>query len=475
MSMPDNIPLFNSYHGFLHNLALRSLAGNLDIDGVDVKILDLIFFQKSVRKIVKKAVREYRPSVVGLTAMTFQYDTARKVAALIKGIDKDIKIAIGGYHATLMYEEIAKSQEGKVFDFIIRGEGEFTFRELVGNLRRKDRGFDQIRGLSFRDEGRFIHNKPRELLNLNELKHPRRSNVDLFKINYGVFARPEVIETTRGCTYGCNFCSIQHMYGTSYRKFEIGRVIQDIKNAKESGAVRMMFADDNIALDPGNLKTLCDAIVENGLNDIWYGTQAHVKELANDEELVRKLSRANFNVIFLGIESPSARNLGGLNKTATNEEARRAVLNLRKHDIAVMGGFITAHPDDTKKDIGNVFEFSKELGCDILMMQILTPYPKTKIRDTLAESGMTINHTDYSKYNGFRCNVRTRHLSPGEIMWTVSVGNIKWYLSTIYNPNNWFNKSKRVLPGIRPQIHRMTWHMILQFILGRYGKSAHRF
>jgi len=475
VSMPDNIPLFNCYHGFVHNLALRSIAGNLDINGVDVKILDLIYHQKGIRKIVKRAIDTYKPHMIGLTAMTFQYDTARKIATYIRSIRKDIKIAIGGYHATLMRDEIAESPDGDLFDFIVKGEGEFTFRELVQSLHSTQPGFDKIPGLSFKPDGRFIHNRPRPLENLDKLKLPKRSGVDLFKIDYGPFGRFAAIESSRGCTYGCNFCSISHMYGQAHRKFKTDRVIRDLINLKESNAVRVFFADDNISLDAENLKVLSDAIYDNGLNDIWFSTQAHVKKIASDEDLVRKMARANFSGVFLGIENPVKRNLNQLNKTDIVEESKRAIANLHKHDIAVMGGFITANSEDTKRDIDEVFRFSREQRCDALMLQILTPYPKTKIRESLREQKMTTNHTDYSKYNGFRCNVRTRHLSPMQITWRVSLGNIKWYLRALHDPNNWFNKSKRVLPSVRKNIRRMTWHLILQFFLGRYGKSSHKF
>ena len=475
LSMPDNIPLFNCYHGFVHNLALRSLAGNLDVKGVDVKILDLIYFRKELKKIIKKALREYRPGVVGITAMTFQYGTARKIARFIKKCDEDIKIVIGGYHATLMYEEISQDPESPAIDFIVRGEGERTFRELTENFMLPKPQYRAIDGLSFREGSNFVHNKPRALSDLSQLRLPRRSDADLFKVKYGAFDKPEVIETSRGCTYGCNFCSIRHMYGATYRKFKVERVIQDIRNARDSGAIRVIFADDNITLDAENLKLLCDAIIDSGLNDICYGTQAHVQAIARDEKLVEKLSRANFNVIFMGIENPIGRNMRQLNKPASAEKARVAVANLHKHDMAAMGGFITANPDDTKHDLDGVFSFSKEIGCDVLMTQILTPYPKTTIREILNGLEMTTNHTDYSKYNGFRCNVRTRYLTPRQITWRVSTRSIKWYLGTIFDSRNWFNKSKRVLPQVRSRIKLMTMNMIWQFSIGRYGKSSHRF
>lgn len=177
----------------------------------------------------------------------------------------------------------------------------------------------------------------------------------------------------------------------------------------------------------------------------------------------------------MGIESPLKINMQQLNKSATKEEAQRAVEYLHKHDICAMGGFITANPDDKKEDIATVFKFSKELGCDFLMLQILTPYPKTEMRQMLTEANLVTHPFSYHRYNGFRANVRTRFLSPLKIMCWVSIGNIIWYISEFFKPRNWFNSSKRVLPCVRRQIRVMTWQMVFHFCLGRYGKSSHRF
>lgn len=152
-----------------------------------------------------------------------------------------------------MTEEIAASPDREFFDFIVRGEGEFTFKELTESLHSDNPSLEDIPGLSFRDDGYFIHNQLRLLINLCELKLPKRKSVELFPVNYGIFGRSEVIESTRGCTYSCSFCGIRHMYGRTFRRFALEWVIQDIRNAKECGTVRVFFADDNITLDRGNL------------------------------------------------------------------------------------------------------------------------------------------------------------------------------------------------------------------------------
>ena len=108
------------------NLAIASIAGNIQSHH-EVALADLVLKRNTLQPSIKTTIEDYQPDVAGLSAMTFQFDTARKIAAFIKSLHGGIKIAIGGYHATLMYEEIASSNEGDPFDYIIRGEGEKYF------------------------------------------------------------------------------------------------------------------------------------------------------------------------------------------------------------------------------------------------------------------------------------------------------------------------------------------------------------
>ncbi len=109
MSMPDCAPHFNARRWKPPNLAISSIAGN--IEGHNVYIADLILRRDQVAETVKELISKHQPDVVGLTAMSFQFATTQKIATLIKGINKNIKIVLGGYHATLMYDELCKSDE----------------------------------------------------------------------------------------------------------------------------------------------------------------------------------------------------------------------------------------------------------------------------------------------------------------------------------------------------------------------------
>ena len=137
IAMPDTISALDAVM-HMPNLGLCSIAGNLK--GGEVKIVDLAFHNKNIASFIRHILREFRPEIVGLSAMSFQYDSARRVAQICRSVNPGIIIVLGGYHASLMYEEIGSGADADLFDFMVRGEGEITFPKLVHELENSAKG-----------------------------------------------------------------------------------------------------------------------------------------------------------------------------------------------------------------------------------------------------------------------------------------------------------------------------------------------
>lgn len=411
LSMPDTVPQFTSKTWRAPNLAISSIAGN--IEGHDVSLADLVLKRDTLKDAALDLLKTHKPDVIGLSAMSFQFATAKKIATLIKNANKDFKTALGGYHATLMYEEISQSDDGQPFDYIIRGEGDLCFGEMLDAIEGK-RSFEGVPGLSFRDNARFVHNPPRPLENLENIKLPDRTK-RLWSGYAFSGSQLDMIESSRGCTMTCNFCSMQRMYGRTFRTYSIERIIADISNAKKQGASYLAFADDNITLNVKRFEKVCDAITEAGHNDIGYIVQASTAGIASSPTLAEKMAKAGIKVVFLGIENVSERNLKLMNKGSIVEKAIKAVELLHKNNILIVGGMILGHPDDSEEDIAQNFEFFDKLDIDFYGDQIITPYPKTGSRENLLKAGLVTNVDNFSRYNGFWANVKTNYLSSDEI------------------------------------------------------------
>jgi len=224
------------------NLGLASLAAHVD-DLCTVHVAD-IHGLKDHRNYVEKIVKGY--DLVGITAMSFQYQEALVLAKMAK--DAGAETVFGGYHPTLAAEEIGKSPDARLIDYIVRGEGEATFRELVA-AKSTGKSPEGILGLSYHEGERMVHSPPRPLLGVEEIRLPNRDCRLITKGFYSFDVPIDCVETSRGCTQGCKFCSINLMYGRHFRRFSIERVIEDIRDAEAHGAGSIFFPDDNITLD----------------------------------------------------------------------------------------------------------------------------------------------------------------------------------------------------------------------------------
>ncbi len=425
VSMPDTASCFDRVMK-MPNLGLCSVAGSLPPD-VDVKIIDFTLQNKRIGRQLEKLIHEYEPDLIGLSAMSFQFQTAMALAKIIRRVAPLTRIAVGGYHPTLLYREISESPDGLLLDFIVRAEGEPVFRDLVNRLKRGEEDFSEIAGLSFRKkDGEWIHNVEAPLVDVRKLPLPNRE-VRILK-NFHYLKRSfDCSETTRGCTFPCTFCSITRMYGKTFREFPIERIIEDLTILKKKGTWGVFFVDDNITLNVTRMKILCEEIIRHNLNTIDYLTQATVIGIASDPELAKLMGRAGFKFVFLGIESGNKRNLELFKKSHICAKTRQAVEYLQNNNIIVLGGFIVANPADGKEDVKAVFDYCLEIGVDHPIIQTLTPYPKTPMREELLKAGLVVNKDNFKRYNGFIANVRTEKLSIEEINRLMVVEGAKLY------------------------------------------------
>ena len=436
LAMPDVAPVIMHESAFhMPNLGIASIGANLP-DHHEVFLIDLIRKRRQLRRYLTRTLQNIKPRLIGLSAMTWQYATCLKIIALIKRLLPDVEIALGGYHATLMYQEIGASPEAAQIDYLVRGEGEVAFQGLVSVLEGRAHLSD-IASLSYRQDGHFIHNPQGELLDLTRLKLPIRDKRRL-TWGYHIMNRHcEVMETSRGCTRACNFCSIRRMYGRAFRPFPLARILADIDDIYYRRHVRWIFvSDDNMVLDPDRVIAMCEAIIARGYRKLTFVVQADCVTMARNEPMVRMMARAGFKSVFLGIENVSSQNLAVARKTNTPDYSRRAVALCHQYGIMVVGGMIFGFPDDDETDIIANYRFLKSTGADTAYCQILTPYPKTGIREELKTADLVTNSDDFTRYNGMWANVRTRHLSSERLHY------LCWYHRL--NVMGWWEPSERI-------------------------------
>ena len=420
LSMPDSFEHMPEPVIRMPNGALTSLAGNVDPHH-RTAVADLILVQRRVRETVERLIREFDPDVVGLSVMTFQRRTALSIVELIRAMKTGIKVVVGGYDPSLAPEAYAVHPG---IDFIVRGEGEITFRELLRGIEAGGR-YGHIAGLSYRSGGGFHDNSDRPVSRLTggEIEPPRR-DVRVLR-GYTMLGRQvDVVETSRGCTFDCSFCSIIEMRGRNFHTYEINRVIADIRDACKHGARAIFLVDDNITLNIERFEMLCREIIEAKLNHIDYIVQAMTSSMANHgESLAPLMRRAGFRYVFLGIENILDAGLGFLRARSKNEERRqgrivgnatlKAIGHIHRNRMYVVGGLIVGNPDDTIESVEANLEFARRY-VDWPYIQHPTPYPRTPMSGDLRTRGLVVNDR-VEEYDGTTAVVRTQGLAPSRI------------------------------------------------------------
>jgi radical SAM superfamily enzyme YgiQ (UPF0313 family) len=419
LSMPDSFEHMPSLAIRMPNGALTSLAGNVD-EHHHVAVADLILVQDRVRETIIRLLREQTPQVVGLSIMTFQRRTAARIIEMVRALKPDAKIVVGGYDPSLA----PQIYETMNIDYLIRGEGEVTFRDLLRAMEGSGT-LEHISGLSYRDAGKWVRNPPRSphRLESGEIRPPNRNSRVLE--GYTLLGRQvDVIETSRGCTYDCSFCSIIEMRGRNFFTYSFERVLADIRDAREHGARTIFLVDDNIMLNVKRFEALCESIIDAGLNNLDYFVQAMTSSIANHgETLAPLMKRAGFRYVFLGIENILETDLEFLRASSKNtardhgqqsgNATLKAINYLHRNDMLVVGGLIVGNPNDTRESIEANLEFARHY-VDWPYIQHPTPYPGTPMTKDFRDQGL-IENERVEEYDGTTAVVRTQHLSCDEV------------------------------------------------------------
>ena len=385
-------------------LGLCYLSAALKKKRWQTKIIDAEIEGKDIVAIVEEA-QNYRPDVIGITATTPTYNSAKKVAKALKA-RTDVPIVLGGAHVTVMPDAISGAN-GAAFDYAVVGEGEVTLCELVACL---ERGQDtrNVRGVAFLEsDGKLNVAGNRELIeNLDELPFPDRESLHLDKYQWAAPGRGLTKFTTimmsRGCPFKCIFCSAHAIFGRQLRRRKIDCILDEIAFIKNNFNINhLAFIDDVLTVDHKLILGLCEGLLERELNITWEGwTRANTFT----EEVAQCMRKAGFVRVSFGIESGTPEILEVLKKGVTLEDISKAFEIAKKTGIETRGSVIIGNPFETREAVLKTFSFIKGLdNCDQMHINIATPYPGTELYD-MAKKGegglrlLTDDVTNYKRY-----------------------------------------------------------------------------
>lgn len=401
-------------------LGLAYLAAMIREDH-DVRIVDSIAEGYNTEDIAK-IIRSYDPDLVGLTATTSMIPDAYETAKVAKKINENLKIVLGGPHATFLPEETI--QECPQVDFVVRGEGEHTFKDLVDALEKK-KDLKSITGLSFQRNGKVVNNPPRELVkNVDDIPMPAYDLLPMKKYRAGKIEFGTVI-TSRGCPFNCIFCSSSLQFGKKWRGHSVARTLEELSILrKEYRKKEIEFLDDTFTLLKSRAIAITDEIRREGL-DITWTASSRVDTFS--QEVACAMKRAGAHTVYFGIESGSQKTLDFIGKGITPEKAEWAVRNAKRAGLHALGSFVIGFPEENAEEIETTIKFSKKVGVDLAQFTIATPYPGTRLWSYALKEKILLTK-NWRKFTTLDPVMKLKYLTADQIAKALRTAYLKFYL-----------------------------------------------
>jgi anaerobic magnesium-protoporphyrin IX monomethyl ester cyclase len=345
-------------------------------------------------------IRSFSPDIVVITVPFSGWSGAAfDVAATVKKVDKSIVTALIGLHPSAKPAECLMQPN---VDFVVIGEPEQTVLELVGVLEQgKMDDLNKVKGIGFVKNGETIITAHRPFIqDLDSLPFPARHLLPMeqffeaakkMPISGNLRKPPVRMLTSRGCPHGCIFCSNNIVMGRQWRARSAENVVAEIEQIIATYGIRQIdFLDDNIAFDRKRLETICDLIVEKGLNIEWC-TPNGVRADSLDKELLAKMRKAGCVSILIAPESGVQRVVDQIIKKKQDlRKVEEVVVAARRLGIKVGCFFIIGMIGETKDDIKATIKYAyklRKLGADRFYFSYATPLYGTELYEQAKRGG----------------------------------------------------------------------------------------
>jgi len=334
----------------------------------------------------------FKPNVVGLTCSSFNRGSVRKMIKLVKSIDKNIVIILGGVHASYCYDQMLNIYDA---DYVVIGEGETTLHELCDAIEN-NKSITSIKGIAYKREDSILLNPAGSSIdNLDELPIPdfeyARHNIEQNKMGF--------IITSRGCPVRCSFCSTSSYWGQKIRKISVQRIADEIEALiSKFNIKKLFFHDDTFNLGISRVMNICSEIKRRGFKIEW-GCNCRVKPIS--EEMIACMVDAGCRHICWGIESGSQEMLENIHKKISLSDICHAFeLSEKYSNIMSTGAFtMVGNPGESEKTIQETVSFLNTLRItDAPSTSILYVLPGTLQYETFRKKGF-IRDDDWIKYD----------------------------------------------------------------------------
>ena len=377
----------------------------------NVRIADEIFGEVGLEQV----------DLVGITAFTSNINRAYEIARMYRAAG--VTVVLGGIHASMLPQEALSFA-----DAVVVGEAEGVWGKVIEDFENARLG--------------GVYEGPRISLDSS----PPRPRRDLLNPSY-LF---QSVQTSRGCPFSCEFCSVSRYLGTAYRQREPDDVLDELARIQSR---YILFLDDNLvghsAESRDRAKRLFEGMIRKGLKKRWW-MQTSINS-ADDDELLGLAARSGCMFAFIGFESIKEESLRdmkkGINIRIGVENYEKVIDAYHRHGMGVTGAFISGNDFESARYYKELARFLVHAGVDAVQFAILTPLPGTAFMDRMKREGRLLYENfpeDWAKYRLSHVVHETRGVD-AEMVYR-GENYVKNYLYSF--PRNQYRKVKSLL-GIR--------------------------
>ncbi|MBW2606481.1 MAG: cobalamin-dependent protein [Deltaproteobacteria bacterium] len=329
----------------------------------DVEILNWHNINKTPEKI-SDILSEKKPDIIGFSILHANRWGGIEIARIARQVDPNVKIVFGGIGATFLWKHfLTHFQE---IDYVVIGEGEYSFLNLVRCLEKNDKkGIEIIRGIAFRKNGKAVKTKRCEIIN----------NLDKFPIPAKYF-NFQHLSLTRGCPGKCTFCGSPRFWGNKIRFHSIDYFVEQLERLYKKGITFFYFSDDTFTISKKRVIEICSKILEKKLKIVWVAISR--VNYVNDE-IIYWMKKAGCIQISYGVESGCEKIRNSLNKNISTNQIKKAFSVTLKYGILARAYFIYGCPEESFESIQETIDLIREIKPLSTIFYILDIFPGTTL------------------------------------------------------------------------------------------------
>lgn len=382
---------------------------------------------------IRERIRNFNADVIGLSCVTSTYPVAKKMAKLIKSVNKKALVVIGGVHVSALPQETLK--DCPAIDLIVIGEGEYTFLEVCQKLE-KGESLDNISGIALRKGKKIFFTPARQFThNLDKIPFPARYLVDLNNYttppHMTIGKRGVTLISSRGCPSQCTFCASHVVAGRRFRAHSPDYVIREIDYLQSKyGYQYFIFEDDSFTIDKQRVEEICRQLIKRKKKIIWicFGRVTTV-----DRSLLKLMKRAGCYLIGYGIESGDQKIRRNIKKGITEGQCLKAFKLSKEVGLKTQAFFMIGNPGETEETIKKTINLAIKLNPTLVFFSPLVPYPGTEIYKQLCgvHFDPSRNWSDYSAF-GDGLALKLHNISTEKLKYYCALANKRFYLRPTY-------------------------------------------